>query len=175
MFIDEQDLFNYVNFPEKLSEEKKRYIASNPDLFKDELDFLNSIPKYDGSVLQADVKLKMHLTKLGKNPKQIFRLVKLNSNPVQQNNIRTLAADSASTNESPKSISFSDAAASFLIKVIINKDNTKIYTFTSHNEELNNFSLFLKPSGGIHHLQSNKTHITLDHCLFIESIELILF
>ena len=155
--------------------EDEIYIEANAGLFKDELDFLNSAPKYDSSVLHADVELKMHLTNLGKNPKQIFRLVKLTSPPVQQNNIRTLAADSASTNESPKSISYADAAASFLIKVIINKDNTKIYTFTSHNEELNNFSLFLKPSGGIHHLQSNKTHITLDHCLFIESIELILF
>lgn len=175
MFIDEQDLFYFVNYPEKLPDIKKKYIEDYLELYKDEIDFLQGTPKFEDSLLSEELEFNMHLSLIGKNPKQVINFRAVTSTPTQKNQIRTLAADSSIDINSPKSKTLTDETGSYLIKVISINDKTNIYTFTSNNEELNNFSLFLKPSGGIHHLLSNKSPLTLDFYPPIENLDLILF
>ncbi len=172
MIIDEQDIFNFVKYPDKLTEEKKEYIEGHPDLFEDELDFLQSASGYDNSDLPADIKLKLHFKLLGKNPKQSVRLTKLASPAIQRNHIRNLAADSTKSERSVKAISFTDESNSYMIKALIDKDKTIIYVFSTDNKELKDFSLLIKPSGEVYHLHSNKTPLILDRSLSIESIDL---
>ena len=175
MFIDEQDIFNYVKYPDKLSQKKKEYIKEHPDLFQSKLEFLNGAPEFDNDDLQADVKLKLHFKLLRKNPKQSVRLDKLASPTMKKNHIRNLAADSASTGNLSKTISLIDESDSYMIKVLLNKDKTTIYVFSTDNKELKNFSIFIKPSGEVHHLLSNKTPLIIDKSLVVESIEIFQF
>lgn len=175
MNINEQDLFNFVNYPYKLDGKKRKYIKDNSELYNDALEFIRSAPKFANSLLSGELQFKMHLKMIEKEPKKTIILSDITSSLVKQNHIRTLAADSLSKDNSSNSKTFTDETGSYLIKVVSINDKVNIYTFTSSNEELNNFSLFIKPTGGIHYLKSNKLPLILNHSLPIENIQIVLF
>ena len=175
MNIDEQDLFNFVNYPEKLEDAKKKYIEDNPELFIEAVNALKSAPEFDNTSLTGDLQFKMHLKMIGKKPKKTIDLIDASSTLIHSNQIRTLVADSGSINNSPKSKTFTDETGSYLIKVIYINDKADIYTFTSNNEELNNFSLYLNPPGEIHHIKSNKSPFVLKQSQVIENIRILFF
>lgn len=170
--ITEQDIFNFVFFPHVVDEDKKRYISQRNE-FKDLVDFYRSIKdeseKPISDKVKRDLSLKINLY----GHTRFFRLKKVENVPAQRNSDMVVLA-AAADEDAPSVIakSFIDENNQFLIRVIKTRDITKIYSFSSDNQEIHNFRLKILPSGREFLVENNSKPLELKEDLEFEEIQL---
>lgn len=132
MKITEKDIFNFVRFPDKLNDEKKRYIRANIVLFEDSIKLCAETaagPSKSESPVKREIQLEKLASKSLKNSPEYY-----------------LAADSINMSKSTRTETFMNAANDIVAKAIFYNDKTKIFILSETGSPINNFKLTIKPS-----------------------------
>jgi len=170
--ITEQDIFNLIFFPHLIDAEKKFIIEGSPE-YKYLLDFYRNIKTDTEKPISEKVKHDLSLKINIYNHVRFFRLKKVEeSKPRRKREFAVLAA--ASADEKPEIIakSFLDENNKYLIRVIKTKDITKIYSFSSDEQEIKNFKLTILPSGKEFMMADNNSPLELKEELEFEEVYL---
>ena len=158
MKITEQDIFNYVYYPEKLEHRVIEYIDLNKILFKEQIEFCKNTLS--------------ELNKIKPESDNIITLKKLPPLKIEQKPSYYLAADSVSLEKSIKTEPFISAENNLIAKVISYNDKTKIFILNEKNDTIKNFKLIIKPSNLSYDINNNSEPIELPAGLEIESIDI---
>lgn len=151
MEIGEKDIFYYVFYPENLETEKLDYIKKNKELFSKEISLYenskNSIEKPVPNVILEKIYKKIEENQ-GKTEIELYKF-EINQNAYQK--YRTLAADSPEEEQKDVTVdTYIDPGNNYIIKVLNFENKNKIYVFEKDQEELENFTLKIFPSGKIY-------------------------
>lgn len=173
MVIKEQDIFNYVFSPGRLSAEKIKAIKENLDL-AETVNFYRNVQAESKELLSRSVKEKMASSIPAYtliNMVQLFPLPETGGkNPVG----KRLAADSESRHLISKLMSktFVDEDKEYMIKVINHQSTTKIFVFSAKNDIVKNFDIIIEPKNNRYHFNDNSRPFMIDEEIEIESIRL---
>ncbi len=169
--INEQDLFNYIFFPENLSDEKKEMIGADKSL-GEILEFYRKLRT--GSESLPDKSLKERIA--DKIPAYtlpgFIQLHPLKDSGVTKPNGSRLAADSKELTAKMTSKTFVDNEKEYLIKVLNYSNMTKVFVFSAKNETVKNFNLIIEPQNLHYHLDDNSEPLMIDQSIEAESIRL---
>ena len=157
MKITEQDIFNYVYYPEKLDSKVIEYIGLNKKLFEKQIEFCKNTLSELNNIKNKNSKL--------------ITLKKLQSLKIEQKPSYYLAADSVSLDKSIKTETFINADNNLIVKVISYNDKTKIFILNEKNDIIKNFKLIVKPSNISYNIKSSSEPIELPAGLDIEGID----
>lgn len=170
--ITEQDIFNFIFFPHLVNDEKK-YIIENKADYNYLLNFYRNIKADSEKPINNEIKNRLS-TKINiYSHVRFFRLKKVEgSKPQRKREFAVLAA--ASEEEKPTIIaqSFFDEESGYLIRVIKTKDSTKVYSFSSDEQEIKNFKLKILPSGKEFIMANNSSPLELKEELEFEEVHL---
>lgn len=158
MNITEQDIFDFVRFPDKLSEEKKRFIRENI------LNFEESIKLCAGTMGDLN-----EFKYSGKSP---VVLEKQTSKGQKKQPEYYLAADSINMTKSTRTETFMNAANDIVAKAIFYNDKTKIFILSEAGGPINNFKLTIKPSEKSYIMENNSEPLELPSGVDIDSINI---
>jgi hypothetical protein len=170
--ITEQDIFNFIFFQHLIDIEKKFIIENSPD-YKYLLDFYRNLKADSEKAISDQVKHDLSIKINIYNHVRFFRLKKVDeSKPPRKREFLVLAA--ASENEKPAVLakSFLDENNKYLIRVIKTKDITKIYSFSSDEQEIQNFKIKILPSGKEFLMKDNSAPLELNEDLEFEEVHL---
>ena len=173
MEIGEKDIFYYVFYPEKLDTEKLKYIKNNKKLFS------NEILQYENSKKAVEKPVPHNiLEKIYKKieEKQQLTKIELHKFEVKQQvyqEYRTLAADSPEEKQKGVTVdTYIDPGNNYIIKVLNFENKNKIYVFEKDQEELENFSLKIFPSGMIYKGLNSTEPLIIEPKVDVEKIVL---
>ena len=158
MKITEQDIFNYVFYPEELGHGIIEYIDLNKNLFKEQIEFCENI--------------HVELNKLKAENNNIITLKKMPPIKIEQKSTYYLAADSMSLDKSIKTETFINADNNLIAKVISYSSKTKIFILNEKNNTIKNFKLIVKPSNISYNIPNISEPIELPAGIEIESIDI---
>lgn len=169
--ITEQDIFNFVFYPETLSEEKRKAIEENKS-FSEAIEFYQNLKSEIDSKLDYSIKKKIaEKIPVYSLPKMI-ELHPLNDINFQKKTYR-LAADSE-TELKPKitTKTFVDDEKDYMIKILQNGEKTKIFVFSTQDEILENFNIYIEPQKLEFHLKDNSEPLILEGKVEIDKIKI---
>jgi len=170
--ITERDIFNFVFFPELISKEKERFLATSAD-FKDELEYYSSVKESLRDEINLEIKKKLsskiNVYKLA----NIIYLYPVEEYPNKKTSDNLVLA-AASPEDKPKisSKTFYDEGKSYIIKVINYEKSSKIFVFSTQYELIEDFDLLILPQNLKYHIEDNSAPLELDLNVDPESISL---
>jgi hypothetical protein len=170
--ITERDIFNFIFFPELISKEKERFLATSSD-FKDEIEFYSLVKESLGDELNLEIKKKISSKVKAYELENIIYLY-----PVEEfhnrNASKNLVLAAASPEEKPKvsSKTFYDEEKTYIIKVINYEKSSKVFVFSTQYESIKDFELNILPQNLKYHLSDNSSPLELDFNVEPESISL---
>lgn len=129
MKITEKDIFNFVYYPGKLSEEKYGYIESNRNLFDKQIKLCENT-----------------LSGLNTNAKNKVVLKKKAHLKVQKQRQYYLAAESITLDKSIKTETYTNNEGNIIAKAVFYPDKTKIFIFSEAEKPIKNFKLVINPA-----------------------------
>lgn len=169
--ISEKDIFDSVFFPE-LVEPSKREIIENSPGYKYLLDFYTKVKSELNTPISIDVKQKLaNKISIYRND-QIFRLISADENKPRKRDYTVLAAASKEEKQEIVAKSFFDEDNRFLIRVVKSQYITKIYTFSTDGEVIQNFKLKILPSGKEFLMKNNSAPLEIKEDLEYEEVQL---
>ncbi len=170
--ITEQDIFNFIFFPHLVNDGKRDLINNNSE-YNFLVDFYKAI-KSDYEKPLSESERSLIASKIGiYNHVRIFRLISADENkPKKRREYAVLAA--ASEKEKPAVIakSFIDESNRFLIRVVKSNSTTKIYTFSTDGEVIQNFKLKILPSCKEFLMKNNSAPLEINEDLDFEEIQI---
>lgn len=158
MKINEEDIFNFVYYPEKLKQEIKNYISVNKKLFEKEIKLCEAT--------------KNRLALNGESLRNIISLYKILALEVKNQSGYLIAADSINLDKSVKTETYVNKENSLFVKAVFYKDKTKIFVFSEDDNTVTDFKIILKPSELSFKIDSSSEPIELPAGLEIESINI---
>ena len=171
--ITEQDIFNYVFFPETVSSEKRIKIQNDENL-AEAIEFIGEVLK--ASKRKPEISLRKKLA--DKIPAYTYsNIIRLDPmKDVLGARSKHLAADSESRSLISKMMSntFIDKDQEFMIKVISSENTSKIFVFTTNNESIQNFDILIQPNSLKYHFDDNSQPLTIDHKIDITDVQIFL-
>lgn len=170
--ISEKDIFDSVFFPDLVEPSKKEIIENSPG-YKYLLDFYTKIKSELNTPVSSEVKQKLaNKISIYRNT-QIFRLRSVNENKPRKKRDYTILA-AASEAEKPEIVakSFFDENNRFLIRVVKSQSITRIYTFSTDGEVIQNFKLKILPSGKEFLMKNNSAPLEIKEALEFEEVQL---
>jgi hypothetical protein len=127
LIITEEDLFRFVLHPDKLSEEKQKYIGEHQTDFKSEIEhykyFLEPISEIDSAELNKIIE------EIFFSGSKIIGLTPTINSSKQETVVLKLAAASATLEKQVKSISFADPDSKYLVRIVVNESDSLMYIF----------------------------------------------
>ncbi len=159
MKILEKEIFNFIFFPEILDKEIFLFL-SNTELFENELNLLRNIKEKYNQNLTPEIieKIKSKISELSNSG--IIRLKKkIPSN--NNSNQLVLAADSQLKKNKQKIETFEDENSLFLVKIMEDKEFTKMFFFTKDNKEYKKLRINIEPSGHNYSIESSNEPIII--------------
>ena len=173
MEIGEKDIFYYVFCPENLDTDKLKYIKNNIELFSKEISLYesskNSIEKPVPDAILEKIYKKIEENQ-GKTEIELYKF-EIKQNTYQK--YRTLAADSPEEEQKDVTVdTYIDPGNNYIIKVLNFENQNKIYVFEKDQEELENFSLKIFPSGKIYKDLSSTKPLIIEPKVDVEKIVL---
>lgn len=172
MNISERDIFDFVFYPENLSNETAENLK-NSNLFAEEIDFYSSLKKSLVEEISEEVKQKIAQKIPLYTPVKVFVLYPAQENKKKQkNDVTILAADSPKEKPAVTAKTFIDEANHYLIRLLNFKDSSKIYVFSTTDEILKNYKVVVQPSGQVFEQTDNSSPIEINSPLEAENIEL---
>lgn len=130
--ITEEDIFNFVLYPEALTQEKADYIRQHQDLFEEEINYYGAF-KVIPEDYNAENILEKVQAKALEDSNGILLLPTYKKEEVQFNGLR-LAAASTTLEKKFDSFSYADKDSKFLVRVTYKDDKNLLYVFP--NDEL---------------------------------------
>lgn len=154
MVILEKDIFTFVFYPEYLSAEKTEYILNYRGKYKNELNLLSNIRDSLKDNVSDDIidRIKIRISERKTDFiefKKIDYQESLLDYPV-------IAADSPKLERELRTDTYCDSASSFLIKILTNKDENRIYVFSNNQSDIEEYKLNIEPSGESFEISKNK-------------------
>jgi hypothetical protein len=170
--ITERDIFNFIFFPELISKEKGRLLATSSD-FKDELEYYSLVKESLSDELYLETRKKIA---------SMINVYKLENiiylYPVEEfhnrNASKNLVLAAASPEEKPKisSKTFYDEEKTYIIKVINYEKSSKVFVFSTQYELIKDFELNILPQNLKYHISDNSAPLELDFNVEPDSISL---
>lgn len=178
MKIEEKDLFYYVFHRELLSGEKQGYIDSNLHRFGESIRFLEDYKHtfHDVPAEQVEKLTQAVLKKADKLRSETGLFVtfhKKEGNFLSSSNVK-LAADSVQMSKTSGVETFSDSDSNYLIKVMYDKEETKIFVIERDYNTVHNFKLIIYPGEKSYHLEDNKDPLVINEVSAIDKIDMII-
>ncbi len=161
--ISEQDIFNFVLYPDQLSIEKKEYLNSHIDEFKEQINFCTSFKQY---TMQSESRKTTQ-----KHDVTLVELLPIKTIIPVNNNFLTLAAASAELSKKIETKTFMDANSQFLVRLVCTEDEKKLYVF-SKEKCLEDAKLTLFPSEKSYKINPVEASIVIDKTEEIEKISI---
>jgi hypothetical protein len=172
MNVSERDIFNFVFYPDYLSDEKFSFLKTSK-IFDEEVDFFISLKKSLDENLTAEIKNKIAERIPIYVPSQTYSLYPVRElQRKKKNNIQVLAADSPKEKPEVTVKTFVDETNHYLIRLLNFKDSAKIYTFSTTEQSLKNFKVVIHPASAVFNQADNSTPIEVNHPIEAEKIEL---
>lgn len=169
--IEEQDLFNFVFYPERISSDKKNIIECDNTL-NEALDFYKQL-KINSNRERSDSLKKMIAKKIpAYTSANVISLYPLKAPVIQKRNQNRLAAGSIDLSPKMTTKTFVDNEKEYLIKVLSSEEKTKIFVFSTNDEVVNNFDIMIEPQNLKYHLDDNSEPLQLDQVIEVEKIQL---
>lgn len=173
MIPGEQDIFNYVFFPQNLSSEIKKTIEENKDL-TELIDFYKELRADSLEPISKTIKKKIASVIPAYNLTDKIRLYPLPAVTLKNTGGRRLAAGSESRHliSEMSSRTFVDEDKEYMIKVIIHDSTTKVFVFSVKNDVVNNFDIIIEPAEARYHFKDNLQPLVINSGIEIDSIRL---
>jgi len=170
MKITEQDIFNFVFYPEKLEADKFKFISSNRDKHQEIISFCESLQTANNANLEGVA------DSINKNiNRKSTNIIQLNKvEPKAKKDDYFIAADSPQLQPQIKTDTFIDESKTYFAKAIYYEENIKIFLFENENNVLENIELSLLPSEKVYQLESNHAPIIIENRESIDSIKITL-
>lgn len=169
--ITEQDLFNYVFFPNILSSEVAEFLNNSKE-FNEEIEFFkelkNSLKQklsYQEKKLLAKKIPSYHLN-------EIIELYPQTRAKKKVNGLILAAASEEKKKPVVSSRTYYDNNKTYIIKVINYENSCKIFVFSTQYELIQNFDLIITPQNLRYHIDDNSVPLELDFNVVPESITL---
>lgn len=147
MKILERDLFNYIFFPECLNSDKLTYILANADNYKSELELLIGIKNQQKEKLSSEIIKSILFRVANLNRKSAVILEKTKKHTINSSEQLILAADSPNLEHKLRTDTFQDKNLNYLVKIITNEKENRIFVFSKESNELKNIQFIIQPSG----------------------------
>lgn len=171
-FITEKDLFDFVFFPNLLTQEKYFFLHSSKDFeeevlfFTDLKNFIQSEPTDEDKALIAR-KIPVYKAAI------IIQLYPVNQEKKRKLNSMILTAASENQNEpAVNSKTFYNKDKTYIIKIINYEKSSKIFVFSPQYYVVNDFDIIFKPQNIKFHIKDNTLPLELQHCIEPESVVL---
>ncbi len=169
--IDEQDLFDYVFFPENLSVDKQNYIKTDK-AYSEIISFYLLLKTESDAETETAIRKKI----AEKIPAYSFENIII-LNPVHTSNLKKqngsrLAAGSTELKPRLSTKTFIDNNKEYLIKVLTSESETKVFVFSTNDEIIKNFEIVIEPNNLKYHLDDNKEPLIITHSIEADKIEL---
>lgn len=170
--LTEKDIFDFVFFPQNLSEEKQDRILKSSN-FDGLIDFYSNLKSEINKQISESVREKL-LEKINLYKVQKFFRLKLVEEPKAKRNSEFLVLAAASASGEPKitAQSFIDEQNHLLVRVIKSKDITRIYTFSTEDKALKNIKIKTLPSGKEFFMPDNSLHLEIKENLLISEVQI---
>jgi hypothetical protein len=170
MNISEKELFYFIFYPDKLSEEVTEFIKMNIDIYKDEIDLLKLTKATMNEKVPEDILKKIHQKIKDYEDTSFVVLKKVDNNTEIDNELLALAADSPKIENSNTVATYADKNSKYLVKIISNTTENRLHIFNKDNEEIKNFQITILPSGTTFDIESSNTHLVVKPMQEIASI-----
>lgn len=151
----EKDLFYYIFSPNSLDRERYKRISDLKVNYINELNLLKEIKdKYNLPVSEGIIaKIWQRVEKI--NKKSSVLLEKTNNPHIFQSGQLVLAAESPVLEQKLRTDTFQDKNSEYLVKIITDKQQNKIFIFNKDNSEMRNVKIKIEPSGKSFILESS--------------------
>lgn len=169
--IDEQELFNYVFFPQSVADEKKEMIVSD-NSFGEVIEFYRNLKSNSESTPDDVLKSKIAQKISAYSLSNVIRLYPLKNRTQNKQNTNRLAADSKEMRPKMVTKTFVDNDKEYLIKVLTYGGITKIFVFSTKDEVVKNFDVIIEPHNLKFHFEDNTEPIKIEKDIVAETIEL---
>lgn len=170
-YINEQDIFNYVFYPESLSAEKRLKISEDISLAEMVL-FYQQLKKDLGKSIDQSVKIKLASKIPVYTLSNIVILHPLKSPEPIRSRTNRLAAASTELKPQTTTKTFVDKEKDYLIKVLNYGETTKVYVFSTKDEVIKDFNIIIDPQNLEYHLDDNSEPLVLDKLIDVERMKI---
>lgn len=171
MIIDEQDIFTFVFFPEKLDDEKIKMIESQ-SIFSDATEFYKQLKLNSEKKPSEEIKTKLALKIPAYKLEYLVDLYPLKDIIPQIQNGSRMAAGAKVLTPKTSTKTFVDRDKEYLIKVVNYEEQTKVFVFSTKDEEVKNFDLMIEPKNLTFHFEDNSEPLVINHLIDAEKIQL---
>lgn len=162
--ITEQDIFNYVFYPDSLTTEKKIFLDTHQNDYLEQIEFCRELNKSENSKDESE--LLPNYSKL-----KVIELFPINLNIAANSEYLTLAAASSELNKRIETKTFTDENSQFLVRLVAAEGEKKLYIF-SKSKEFKEAKLTLFPSLRSFTINSFELPIKIDNLEEIEKISI---
>ncbi len=152
MQIVEQDIFDYVHFPEKVTEEKKEYIKLNESLFSEQIQFCKEFQSFDKDKYPG-LDIDEMAEEILSNIKIITLFPVKNDEQLKDRQFSLVAASGQIAHKSSGSITFIDDSSKYLVRVVNYNNKNTLYFFPKDDQKSNKFKFTLLPGNETFHLK----------------------
>lgn len=171
MKVDEQDIFTFVFFPKKLDDEKKKMIESQSE-FSEAIEFYEQLKLNSEQPISQEIRSSLAAKIPAYKLENIVDLYPLKEvMPQLQNGIR-MAAGSKVLTPKTSTKTFVDRDKEYLIKVVNYEEQTKVFVFSTKDEEVKNFDLMIEPKNLTFHFEDNSEPLVINQLIDAERIQL---
>jgi len=167
--ITEQDIFNYIFFRAKVSDEKINEIVTD-EQYAHAVEFYNSLKSETERSLSFSEKRRLAAKIPFYKFNGEYELLPFSVDD-SENGMR-LAARTKNNEESGSAISFLSETKELLCRIVPTPNQRLLYCFSINQEELKNFKLVLHPSEIMFDCKSNSEPVIIPAELAIEKISI---
>lgn len=169
--MTEQDIFNFVFYPEELSGEKKAEIE-NSEIYKPAVDFYYHLKKEINKPIDISLRGKIAEKIPSYSLPEIIEFFPVENNIKKNNdNILRYAADSVNE-ENVKAVSFISPDKNYLIRIIDAKDKKLLYVFSVKEKVIKDFTITIYPKHITYQFTDNTDPLALPLDLDVEKVEI---
>lgn len=171
ILLDEQDLFNYVFFPDMVEKEIKLKIETDIS-YQKILEFYGQLKKDSANPID-DTVIKMISNKISAyRLLNVVRLYPLHEPAAAKKIINRYAADSKELKPKMTTKTFVDNDKEYMIKVLNYGEMTKVFVFSTKDEIVRNFEIIIEPHNLKYHFKDNSEPLKIEKPIEAEKIEI---
>jgi len=171
IIIEEQDIFNYVFFPQNLSSEKQSEIELDQN-FNEAVEFYKQLKANSEKSLSENIRKKIAEKIPAYRPLEVIELFPLQEHLNSNQSRKNLAAAEKILTPKITTKTFVDNIKEYLIKVLNFSNETKIFIFSTKDEVVRNFDIYILPQNLKYHFEDNLEPLIINALIEPEKIQL---
>ena len=171
IIIEEQDLFNFIFYPESISEEKKTVIAADKTLIE-ALEFYQQLRNNANWQHSDSLKKLMAKKILAYTLYNVISLYPLKVPAIEGRKESRFAAGSIDLAPKMTTKTFVDNEKEYLIKVLSYEETTKIFVFSTNDEVVKDFDIIIEPQNLRFHFDNNMEPLEIKQSIDAERIQI---